>query len=231
MNRLERARPKIDPQKIRKHSDIVSEKKETLLILGDRTQTDFGYVILGVTNKFFETSYMAMAPLGTTPVWLHAKKARAYRVAAGFGYYQEFDEELVMVKSQRLEPGDEVLAAPGTAHRVTSGPVKLELYVTQEGKYSANLEELKPVETPATVPAGDLQSVTRESILASAPRSIPGHRRSARVAAQIAAQRGGVAAAAQANIASNKVAKVDSFFRNADSGVNASPIMDFSDEG
>jgi mannose-6-phosphate isomerase-like protein (cupin superfamily) len=229
--RFDHRKPRLDASKIRKHSDFVASRKEPTLVLGERTQTDFGFTIPGVVSKFYETQYMSLSPHASTPLWHHAKKSRSYRVISGSGAYVELNEAKEVVKNQSLVVGEEILVGPEVAHRIICGPVRLDLHVAQDSKYTANLEELEPVESVAAVLPEDLISLSKESTQAAAPRSVPGHRRNSRAAEQIAAQRGGAAAAAAAAHASNRTVKVDSFFRNTDSGVNASPVMDFSDEG
>lgn len=227
MNRLERKRPQIDPTKIRKHSHIVAEKQDPLLVVGDRVQTDFGYTVSGVTSKSFETQYMAVMPNSTTPSWLHEKKTRVYRIASGSGYYQKLNSEEQITRP--LSAGDEIVAEPGHIHRITASAVKLEMYLTQEAKYEANLQEVESVTTPAMVPEHELTSITAaDKRLTFADR--PQRRgRSHRAAQQIALQRGerGVV-----DRESQNLEKQDKFLRNgASAGINAMPLMDFSDEG
>ena len=227
MNRLERKRPQIDPKTLRKHSHIVASKQDPLLVVGDRTQTDYGITVSGVVNKAFETAYMVVVPNSMTPTWRHAKKVRAYRVIGGSGYYQETDAGTVTTKP--LSAGDEILVEAGKTHRLTSGVVKLELYVTQEAKYEANLEEVAPVETIADVDSSELRSLTAADKFAVVKDSVVGRRRSNRAAEQIATQRGDTQALSRLN---NKSEKSENFFRNgASSGMNAMPVLDFSEEG
>lgn len=225
MNRMERnKRPQIDPKSLRKHSHIVADKQDPLLVVGTREQTDYGYTVPGVTSKAFETLYMAVVPNSTTAIWRHAKKVRVFRVVAGSGYYQEFKDDQAVV-TKPLSAGDEFVAEANVAHRLTSGVIKLELYVTQEAKYAANLEEVSPAEVIADVQMSDLLPVThvekKFTLGESSRRS-----RSSRAAQQIAELRG------QPNRRSNSEDRTDTFLRNsASTGVNAMPVMDFSQEG
>ena len=226
MNRLERnKRPQIDPKSLRKHSHIVSDQKDPLLIVGNREQTDYGYVVPGVTNKAFETFYMAVVPNSTTPVWRHAKKVRVFRVVAGSGYYQEFNDSEATV-TRPLSAGDEFIADSNVSYRLTSGVVKLELYVTQESKYAAHLDEVTPAEVVSTVAAEELLAVTQQEkrfTLGNSSR----RDRSSRAAQQIAELRG-----QPVKDRSNGEDRTDKFLRNsASTGVNAMPVMDFSQEG
>jgi mannose-6-phosphate isomerase-like protein (cupin superfamily) len=227
MNRLERKRPQIDPTKIRKHSQIVAEKQDPFLILGDRTQTDYGFTVSGVTYKSFETFHMVLMPNTTTPAWLHAKKARIYRVVSGSGYFQQFTEgNTVPTGTKPLAPGDEILVEPGMIHRLTSGVLKMEIYVTQDGKYGTHLEEILPTETVAAVPAEDLRPVTdaeKHTALGITPR------RRNRAAEQIAALRG---ERANPDRSAQNAERGDQFLRGtASTGVNARPVLDLSEEG
>jgi mannose-6-phosphate isomerase-like protein (cupin superfamily) len=226
MNRLERKRPQIDPTKIRKHSQIVAEKQDPFLVLGDRTQTDYGFTVSGVQQKAFETLYMVLMPNAITPTWLHPKKQRVYRVVSGSGYLQTYDAAAVLV-TRPLAPGDEVLVEAGISHRITSGVLRLEMYVTQESKYVTNLEEVAPAETVAAVPEADLRSVSaaeKHVLLGNTPVS----RRNSRAAEQIAASRG---ARATVDRSAQNAEKGDRFLRGTDSGINAKPILDFSEDG
>lgn len=225
MNRMERnKRPQIDPKSLRKHSHIVADKQDPLLVIGTREQTDYGYVVPGVTSKAFETLYMAVVPNSTTAIWRHAKKVRVFRVVAGSGYYQEFQDNQAVV-TKPLAAGDEFVAEANVAHRLTSGVIKLELYLTQEAKYAANLEEVSPAEVIADVAMSDLLTVThvdRKFTLGQSSR----RDRSSRAAEQIAELRG------QPIRRSNSADRTDAFLRNsASTGVNAMPVMDFSQEG
>jgi mannose-6-phosphate isomerase-like protein (cupin superfamily) len=231
MNRLERKRPQIDPTKIRKHSQIVAEKQDPFLVVGDRTQTDYGFFVTGVTQKTFETLHMVLMPNTITPTWTHQKKVRIYRVVSGSGYYQQVNDDGSLL-TRPLAPGDEVLVAAGHAHRLSSGVLRMELYVTQDAKYSAHLEEVAPAETVATVDPSDLRSITaaeKHSIVGS-PVGVSRRAKSRRAAEQIAALRGdrsnstgGLARSAEA---------ADNFLRGTASvGVNAKPVFDFSEEG
>lgn len=226
MNRLERKRPQIDPTKIRKHSHIVAEKQDPLLVVGDRSRTDYGYTVSGVTTKIFETQYMAVVPNSATPTWLHSKKTRVYRVVAGSGYYQKLGSENPVTRP--LSAGDEIVAEPGDTHRITAGAVKLELYVTQESKYESNLVEIAPVTSVADVDDSELATVTSVQKKLSTGERIP-RRRSHRAAEQIALLRGDKTAIDRT--AQNRD-KEEKFLRNgASAGINAMPVMDFSDEG
>lgn len=227
MNRLDRKRPQIDPKKLRKHSHIVASKQDPFLVVGDRVQTDFGITVSGAANKAFETQYMVVVPNSMTPTWKHAKKVRVYRVISGSGYYQESDDAGT-VTTKPLSAGDEVIAEPGKSHRLTSGVIKLELYVTQEAKYEANLEEVAPVEKIADVDASELHSLTAHDKFLTVGEPV-GRRRNSRAAEQIAAQRGDAVALNRIN---QKLEKSENFFRNgASAGINAMPVMDFSEEG
>lgn len=228
MNRLERKRPQIDPTKIRKHSHILAEKQDPFLVVGDRTQTDYGFSVTGVTHKSFETFHMVLMPNTVTPTWLHQKKARVYRVVSGSGYYQQPNSDGSVV-TRPLAPGDEVLVGAGSSHRLTSGVLRLELYVTQDSKYSANLEETAPAETVATVEEADLRSLSHADKIAMIGMPDVGvsrRSRSRRAAEQIAAMRGDRTVERPSGHAS------DTFLRStASTGVNAQPVFDFSEEG
>lgn len=87
MPKLVQKRKQIDPKTLRKHSRIVQDRSDPLLVVGARNQTDYGYTIPGMLHKSFETFHMAVAAGSTTPVWRHAKKVRVYRVVVGTGHY------------------------------------------------------------------------------------------------------------------------------------------------
>lgn len=222
MPRLVQKRKQIDPKTLRKHSKIVQDRADPLLVVGNRNQTDYGYTIPGVTHKTFETFHMAVSASSTTPVWRHEKKTRVYRVVSGTGHYQRTVSENT-AEARMLSAGDEVLVEAGHAHRLTAS-TKLELYVTQDSKYEANLEELAPVERLAEVQGVELQNMSAEEKALRMSGSITRRGRT-RAAEQIALQRG------EAPRPKRFEENSDNFFRNSTAGLNAMPISGFSEDG
>lgn len=226
MNRLERRRPQIDPNKIRKHSHIIADKQDPFLVVGDRDQTDFGFTVAGTSNKAFETFFMVIVPNTKTPEWVHHKKTRVFRVTGGSGHYQFLEDEKLVLRP--ISAGDEIAVLPGQAYSFSAGAVRLELYVTQDAKYSMHLEELAPVESPAIVAEHDLRSVLSADKLIS-NQGMPPRSRNKRAAEQILITRGRQATDTRS---SRTAERGEQFLRNAASaGVNASPAMEFSEEG
>lgn len=224
--RLIQKRRQLDPKLIKKHSQIVRDRSEPLLVVGDRTRTDYGYTIPGVFHKSFETLHMVIAGT-TTPLWEHPKKLRVYRVVAGTGHFQEHvkgEEDCTNVETKALSPGDEVVAEPGRPHRLVADS-KLDLYVTQDYKYEANLVEVMPVERIAEVSNADLQSLSSENKMSIRDGTFLRRGRTKAVE-QIAAMRG------EASARPSEVANSDNFFRNdAGKPVNVMPVLNFSEDG
>lgn len=222
-NRLDRRRQQIDPKTLRKHSGIVAKTHDDLKVVGDRTQTDYGFVIDGFTGKF-ETFFMYIVSSAMTPAWQHDKKSRVYRINAGVGYYMTWGED-GNATSRPVTAGDEVIAAPGVKHRLgTTGQSVLEIFVSQEAKYNAHLVEVEPTQV-ATVPNDLLESVSEDG------RIVFGHTRGtrgSRAAEQIAAQRGEPSVRGRRG---KDGPDVDTFMRSGVAGVNALPIMNFNDDG
>lgn len=113
------------------------------LVNGERTYTDTGFVITGSVTKNYETFYELMMAGTSGPRLVHPKKTRTYRVIDGAGY------AFVVVEgtpTQRpIFPGDEVTIEPGTVFKFsTSSSQPLHLVVTQDAKYSVNMEVLAP---------------------------------------------------------------------------------------
>lgn len=206
------------------------------MVVGPREQTDFGYMVDGSTTKNFETKFFTVMPQCMTPAWQHEKKTRAYRVIAGVGKYQVwgFNAEgaLTMTSEKIVTHGDEVVVAPGTIHRITAGPAKLEMYVTQDSKYDASLKESMPAEVVANVSAEDLTPVTAVDKETKVTLGVDRSTRSSRAREQLEAQRSGRPSAnpvprSQRGQSSNE------FFRTSagDAGINARPVMNFDSEG
>lgn len=229
MSRLFKKRQQIDPKTLRKHSRIVNERAESLLVVGERNQTDFGYEVSGYSAKSFETLYFALMPNATTPTWRHAKKTRVYRVASGVGHYQkivgEDDDGQVEVDTRPLSAGDEVVVEPGDAHRITA-TTKLELYVTQDSKYAAHLEEVAPAEQLVEVPSNELVSLSAEDKMLRTGGMTQRRTRSKAVE-QMRMLRG----ESQAFVESRKTLHEETVLRGGDGGVNAMPVLDLSEEG
>jgi len=228
MNRLERKRPQIDPTKIRKHSQIVAEKQDTFLVVGDRVQTDYGFTVSGVKQKVFETLYMVLMPTTVSPTWVHPKKSRVYRVLSGSGFLQSFQpKDTSPLVSRPISAGDELHVEAGSVHRITSASTNLELYVTQESKYDTHLEEVAPAEAVRDVPDSYLRPLSSEDKTVLLGDTVP--RRRNRAAEQIAALRGD---RATVDRTAQNAERGDQFLRStSQQGVNARPIMDFSEEG
>ncbi|NJL53698.1 hypothetical protein HC928_00235 [bacterium] len=230
MKKLNQKRPQIDPKTLRKHSSIVEKTTETILVVGDRTQTDFGFEISGHTGKNFETLYMALLKGATTPVWQHEKKTRSFRVLSGSGYFEKYDSvDEAPVDPRPVFAGDEFVAEPGDIYRITCNSTKMELYVTQDSKYVANLKELRSVEQIASVMPEDLMAVSDyEKYLRVNGEALPRRSRSSRAVQQIAEMRGDRKVI---DSVERDKARTDDFFRSEAGGINEMPIMHFSEEG
>jgi mannose-6-phosphate isomerase-like protein (cupin superfamily) len=143
----------INPLKIRKHSDIVAKNQEILPILGDRIRTDYGFYIAGFSNKAFETKFITVVAGSATPSWKHDKKVRTFRVVTGGG--QVVVETGLISEIVPLSPGTEFVAQAGMTYQIIAASY-LELFVTQEYRYEANLQEVAPGVLPAKFPDGIL---------------------------------------------------------------------------
>lgn len=226
-------RSQIDPKTFRKHSKIVEKHQDTVLIAGNREQTDYGYVIEGHKNKSFETKYVCIMPNSITPKWLHDKKTRVLRVIGGVGHLEIFSESgEVTVKPMTF--GDELVVEAGTTYRIKSSPAKLEFFVTQEAKYESSLKELAPAELVANVPVEELQGISQEdkthqtnAVLAT-DRSM----RRNRAREQIAAQRGQQITKGRGPDGQRPGTSEEDFFRNgaAANSFNAMPVTHFDPE-
>jgi len=224
----ERRRQQIDPKKLRKHSQIIEQRSDPVMVVGEREQTDYGFFIDGHKGKSFETKFILIMPSCMTPTWLHEKKSRVVRIVGGIGQYQTFAEDGT-VTTKPVTVGDEIVIEPGTTYRIVSSPSKLECYVTQDSKYEASLKEIAPAEVVANVSPDDLTGISAAD---KAHRITMGTDRSSRrnrAREQIAAQRG------EAPIRSRQrrmYQSEESFFNSTAAGdINVMPVMDFDPDG
>lgn len=229
-----RRQQQIDPKTLRKHSRIVEKLQAPTMVVGPREQTDYGFFVDGSKTKAFETKFFTVMPHCMTPTWKHEKKTRVYRVVAGTGVYQEFaphEEKIVgQMTEKALTHGDEIVVAANTTHRITSGPNKLEMYVTQDSKYEASLEEVLPAEVVAQIDASDLAPLTEADKQSKV--GIDRSSRRARVADQIAAERASRPLAPTVPRSQRGQASRDFFSTEAGgAGVNVRPVMNFDSEG
>jgi len=214
---LRRERPKTDPTKILKHSQIVrkAEIAEAQLV-GTREKTDYGFTIAGTSTKSFETFHAIVLGGCSTPLWFHAKKSRVFRVTGGSGYFNTKLEDNAVV-AVAITVGDELVAAPGVPYCFAAAS-KLEMYVAQDVKYLANLEELEPVAVVAEVSSEDLRAVTSEDRFSFGPVRRP---RSNKAAQQLAEMRGEKLPPSKSE---NRMSEED-FFRGVSTvGFNAMPV-------
>lgn len=226
-------RPQIDPKALRTHSQIVEKSQTPPMVVGSRNQTDYGFFVEGSKTKAFETQFLTVMPRCMTPTWKHNKKTRVYRVVSGVGSYQVFtdasDEGKTVgtMTEKMLTYGDEIVVSADTIHRITAGPAKLEMYVTQDSKYESSLAEVLPAEVVAHVPESDLTSLSRADKESKITFGMDRTMRSSRAAEQIAANRQERGARAPAGRTSSD------FFHKApgDAGINAKPVMNFDSEG
>lgn len=212
----------IDPKTLRKHSKIVEQRAEPLLVVGERVQADYGFYINNHKGKTFETKFMLIMPSCMTPTWFHPKKTRLFRVVGGIGQFQVFADDGT-VTTKPISVGDEVVAEAGFSYRITSSPSKLELYVTQDAKYEASLQEVAPAEVVAELTSAELHSISGADKINQISMGSNRELRRNRAREQLAAQRG------EAPIRERKKGQSeDSFFSTtASAGINAMPVLDF----
>ena len=230
-------RPQIDPKTLRKHSRIVEKLQAPAMVVGPREQTDYGFFVEGSKTKAFETKFFTVMPQCMTPTWEHAKKTRVYRVVSGVGKYQVWGsdpEKTVgpLLSEKMLTYGDEVVVEPGTIHRISAGPNKLEMYVTQDSKYESSLTEVLPAEVVANVSNEDLAPITAVDKENKVTLGVDRTMRRSRAAEQLAEARSGRPTNNGVPRA-QRGANSQEFFRQAagDAGVNARPVMNFDHEG
>lgn len=232
-----RQRPQVDPKTLRKHSRIVEKLQAPAMVVGPREQTDYGFFVEGSKTKAFETKFLTVMPQCMTPTWKHDKKTRVYRVISGTGIYQTFEKpaeegQIVGAMTEKmLVNGDEIVVSGDTIHRITAGPAKLEVYVTQDSKYEASLTEVLAAEVVANVPVTDLATLSREDKENKVTLGTDRSMRRSRAAEQLAETRSGRPSNGQPR--AQRGANSQEFFRQApgDAGVNARPVMNFDHEG
>jgi len=228
----------IDPKTLRKHSRIMEKLQAPPMVVGPREQTDYGYFVEGSKTKSFETKFLTVMPQCMTPTWKHEKKTRVYRVVSGVGIYQTFDKpeegQTVVGKmnERHLTHGDEVVVSSDTTHRITAGPGKLELYVTQDSKYESSLQEVMPAEVVAQVSAAELTPLTEADKQNKVTFGVDRSMRRNRVAQQIAEERASRPAAPTVP-RSQRGQSSHEFFRTdaGGAGINVKPVMNFDAEG
>ena len=150
----------MDPKKLIKRTSFNERIDYKTKVIGNRQQTDYGFVVQGYKHKNFETQYIYIAADGATPAWLHPKKVRTVRVLTGIGRYDTINEDGAILESKPLAPGDEVVFLP-TISYVLYATTALELFVTQEFKYEVNLQETKAVSKVVGVPSDYLIPITQ----------------------------------------------------------------------
>lgn len=160
-----RPRLKIDPTKIKKHSDLIKEHTiKPLVIAGERVALKYGVRVAGTKCKDFETYYELIAAGQRTDRVVHEKKNRVYRVLAGQGTMTLFKDG--QSRTVTMLAGDEIVASPGISYLITAYPkVQLELLVTQAYKYESSLvvEEESPSEVMFL--GDELNPITREEAI------------------------------------------------------------------
>lgn len=179
----QRQRRQINPQTIKKHSDLVSAASHNVFVRGDREKTPTGYRVTGFRGKSFETQYEVMLPGTSTDLVRHEKKDRTVRILSGDGFIITGQGNESKIK--RLMPGDEICLERGTPYRITTAAkIPVEMVVCQQAKYELNLEVLEEVGAAKEVPAEMLEEPSVNVRLASAGRDFENRRRGSRAIEQ-----------------------------------------------
>lgn len=155
-----RRRVQIDPKTLRKHSQVHQKRAQSILVTGRRERTETGFIVPGYSGKGFETYFETLLSGTATALFQHPKKTKTVRITGGSGVVViDSDSE---IEEKPLQPGDEIVLKAGTAYRfsTTSGN-NLEMFVSQDSKYSARLETLESPTAPRVTPDSVLQPAER----------------------------------------------------------------------
>lgn len=218
-------RNKINPLKIKKHSQIMGKRKSTTHMNEERIATETGFRSVGFENKQFATYYECMIARQATDYLVHAKKTKTVRILSGTGFvttiknYKDAQEDWV-IERRSLISGDMLILVPNIAYRISSSSVPLDFVVSEDSKYKARLEVVKEASTTANVDLELLEQTDRTQVAKETAPPIP-RRGSSRAAEQqkaLAVKRG---TEADKPAAHPVKALADS--------LNASPMNDFSE--
>jgi mannose-6-phosphate isomerase-like protein (cupin superfamily) len=145
---------------VKKHSDIVKNRSQKLMVGGQREKTDTGYKVPGYKGKSFETYYEYMMAGSSTPFLKHEKKDRTIRVLSGTAFVVFYVEGGQSQK--RLIPGDEISLERGNTYRIATSNEDVELLGCQQVNYENKLEIVEDVRVTVDTPAYMLEEPTRE---------------------------------------------------------------------
>ena len=221
-----RRRAAINPQTIKKHSDIVRENMAATIVVGNRTPTSTGFRITGYSSKSFETLYENMLP-GSSTHTLVATKTRVLRIINGTGFLLT-ENDSGDVHQHKIIPGEEIVLAPKVAFRITTTSNSgLEMFITQNAGYEKGLKVVREDGALVTTPDSALNSVSRQEAVTRLERPT---RRGSRAAEQQLAKANGTTQLTPAATATKKADA--SLSGTAVTGVNPRPSMGrFSEEG
>lgn len=150
-----------DPQKIKKHSQIVQQKAKGVVVVGERVKTETGFRIAGHISRGFETYYEVMLPGTASALVLHPKKDRVARIIAGTGFVI-LDDGTTPAVDRKIQAGDEVVLKAGISYRfATASQDSIEMQVTQDSKYESRLEIIQEASSIADITDGQLKSAVR----------------------------------------------------------------------
>lgn len=221
-----RRRAAINPQTIKKHSDIVRENTAATIVVGNRTPTSTGFRVTGYSSKSFETLYENMLP-GSSTHTLVSTKTRVLRIIGGAGFLltETSDGE---VAQHRIIPGEEIVLVPKVAYRITTtSNAGLELAITQSAGYEKSLKVVREDGALVDTPDSSLHSLSRQEAVTRLERP---RRRGSRAAEQQLALANGTPQQTPAATATKKADA--SLSGTAVTGVNPRPSMGrFSEDG
>lgn len=136
----------IDPKKFRKHSDVVAESSNRVIVPGEQKLTKTGYRIPGTVCKNYET-YMEVVRAGQiTDRYVHPTKYKTVRVLNGHGIVNLYKDD--KKRTTMLHIGDEFTLSPEIEYEFSTVPkVDFEFIVTQAHKYDSSLKVTKESST------------------------------------------------------------------------------------
>lgn len=188
-----RSRQKTLPRQIRKRSDRVNRDKQNLMVSGARQKTATGYIVPGFQGKSFETYYEVMLAGTATDVMRHQKKDKAFWVISGDGFLTMDTPSGSGQITRRLIPGDHINLPRGTTWRIsTANQQSIEMFVSQQAKYSASLEVVEDSGAFKEATAADLREPSMaERLGEELTTRVPRRARNSKAAQQQAAMRSG----------------------------------------
>lgn len=188
---MKRKRRQPDVRKIKKHSDIMRQRGNNVMVGGSREKTDTGYVVPGYRGKTFETYFESMLAGSSTATYKHEKKDKTIRIISGdlFILTKIGDKE----DQKRAIAGDEVVLERGTEYRLATSKETAEFFVCQSAKYNAALEIVSESSlVKRDVSPHLLQEPTMgHRISKSRPQDVPTRRRGSKAKKQLMAKRAG----------------------------------------